>query len=81
MNIENPRKYSLQLATFNVVKKYAKENCISIRQSSFIIFSNLKRKRFCSKDCGFNLQSKEQFYSSLKRFKSNKIGLSQVRSP
>ena len=31
MNIENPRKYSLQLATFNVVKKYAVENNISIR--------------------------------------------------
>ena len=30
MNIENPRKYSLQLATFNVVKKYAEENDISI---------------------------------------------------
>ena len=70
MNKENPEKHSLQLATLRSIQTYAENNNLSFRQASFLAFHNLKRKQI---DCGFNLKTKSQFYSSLKRFKISKM--------
>ena len=70
MNVENPKKYSLQITTYEAIKKYSAENNISFRQASFVAFSNLKQNEA---NCGFNLHNKFQFYSSLKRFKNSKM--------
>ena len=70
MKTENPLKYSLQLTTYEAIEQYSKAKNISIRQASFIVFSNLKKENV---DCGFNLKSTSQFYSSLKRFKFSKM--------
>ena len=70
MNKENPKKYTLQLSTYEAVSKYSADENVSFRQSSFTIYSNFRRNRI---KCGFNLKSQDQFYNSLKRFKSLKL--------
>ena len=79
MNIENPRKYSLQLSTCESIISYSKKNKVSYKTACHIAYSNLRRKRKLS--CGFNLKSSLQFYNSFRRFKSSKMGLPAVRSP
>jgi len=66
MNKENPPKYSLQISTCEAIIKYSELNNVSLRQSCFLAFSNLKKNKKI--DCGFNLVSPHQFYSSFCRF-------------
>jgi len=71
MNVEDPRKYSLQLSTCESIIRYSRINNVSYKDACNIAYSNLKRKR--KLDCGFNLKSPQQFYSSFRRFKSSKM--------
>jgi hypothetical protein len=82
MKIECPEKYSLQMTTYGSVFRYSLEKGISFRRASFLVFSVLKGSGL---NCGFNLKSCFQFYSSLKYFKHSKtnhpkVPLSHVRS-
>ena len=79
MKREDPRKYSLQLTTFDAVSKYSEQHKISLRQASFFVFRNLKRIKKKNKvNCGFNLKTPSQFYSSLKRFKNSKMNHTKI---
>ena len=73
MNIENPILYSLQLSTCEAIINYSKSYNVSYKSACNVAFKNLKRKRFKKSDCGFNLKSANQFYSSFRRFKSMKM--------
>ena len=66
MNKENPPKYSLQISTCEAIIKYSELNNVSLCQSCFLAFYNLKKNKKI--DCGFNLVSPHQFYSSFRRF-------------
>jgi hypothetical protein len=79
MNKENPIKYSLQISTCEAIIKYAEKNNISFRQSCFIAFANLKKNK--KVNCGFNLISPVQFYSSFRRFRSCKMSSIDTRPP
>ena len=63
MNKENPSKYSLQISTCEAIIRYSEVNNVSLRQSCFLAFSNLKKNK--KVDCGFNLVSPHQFYSQV----------------
>ena len=73
MNIEDPLKYSLQLSTCEAILHYSRTHKVSNRVACDIAFSNLKKRRFNKRHCGFNLKSPVQFYSSFRRFKSLKM--------
>ena len=73
MNIENPLKYSLQLSTCEAIIIYSERHHVSYRTACDIAFSNLTKKKFSKINCGFNLKSSQQFYSSFRRFKSIKM--------
>jgi len=77
-----PTKYSLQISTCEAIIRYQEANNVSLRQSCFLAFSNLKKNK--KVDCGFNIVSSHQFYSSFRRFKSSKMlaeNCSEIRSP
>jgi len=70
MKKECPQKYSLQITTLEQIQKYSNLKNVSFRQASFTAFHNLSKQKI---NCGFNLKTQQQFYSSLKRFKNSKI--------